>query len=208
MSYETLIAVRNIAQKQVDDLNKLIKDLCKPIKIVTRNDTYIINTIYHTCYPAEFEAPTRCCNSALNTLLTNGKTYYRSLIDEPNKIGHLNDHTALLINARILYKATISDDEKKRLAKIIDMIVAKVPGLIKAYTNGTDYSDDEINSLYAIFNDVYRYELLDKVIKQIHFLEFAGNSGMDCKSIERELHKLIVEWSAKNDNMLLLGGYE
>lgn len=208
MSYETLIAVRNIAYKQVEELNKLINELCKPIKISSKNGVNTINTIYHACYPVEFEINDDYCYSALSTILTDAETYYRPILADPKNVGSSSSNLALLRHARALYKVTTSDDEKKRLAGIIDTIVAKIPGLIKAYNNGTDYTDDEIAGLYTIFNKMYNEELADKIVKQVTVLEFAGQRGMDCRTIEQELHKLIVEWIAKDDYKILLGGYE
>lgn len=206
MSYESLIAIRNIAQKQVNDLNKLIDELCKPVKITDRNNnTYVIDTIYHTCYPAEIKIADGFCNS-LCGILTDNESYYRMFIDEPSKISSVYNHLALLRNARILYKITTSDDEKKRLAKIIDTVVAKLPGLLKAYNAGTDYSSTELDVLYEFFNGMGRS--YSDIVKQITILQFAGTHGMDCKQLEQELHKLIVEWIAEGDNKILLGGYE
>lgn len=208
MSYETLIAVRNIAHKQVEELNKLIDELCKPIKINSKKNTDTIYTIYHDRYPSEFVLPIDHCGSVLRTILTSDGTYYRPILDDPKNIGNISSNLTLLRHARALYKVTTSDDEKKRLAGITDTIVAKIPGLIKAYNNGTDYTDDEIAGLYTIFNKMYNEELADKIVKQVTVLEFAGHRGMDCKTIEQELHKLIVEWIAKDDYKILLGGYE
>lgn len=208
MSYETLVAVRNIAYKQVEELSKLIDELCKPIKISSKNNTDTIYTVYHDRYPSEFVLPINHCGSILSTILTSDGTYYRPILADPKNVGSSSSNLALLRHARALYKVTTSDDEKKRLAGIIDTIVAKIPGLIKAYNNGTDYTDDEIAGLYTIFNNMYSEKLADKIVKQVTVLEFAKQHGMDSKTIEQELHKLITEWITKDDYKILLGGYE